>query len=284
MSLLKYPYTNLHELNLDWLIEQLNKESPVVSVNGKQGIVTLTGQDINRVPNDTETLSGALDELDGDIGDINEKIGTTALPTTAQTLTGAIAEHETDITGINNKIGTTVLPTTAQTLTGAAAELDGDVTTINNKIGNTALPTTAQTLTGAVSEISGQIIKSSAIQEDAKSYGGGGTAVTNTTFVLAELSLTGGTTGILFIDASGTAEIDINDVMVFRLYDGETLLGSFGSSNLQGKQWISASGHYKLSSAAHSLKWVLTTYGGSNIQVPAYCSLTGRLAYIPLPA
>lgn len=152
MSLLKYPYTNLHELNLDWLIEQLNKESPVVSVNGKQGIVTLTGQDINRVPNDPETLSGALDELDGDIGDINEKIGTTALPTTAQTLTGAIAENDTNIDSINTKIGNTTIPTTAQTLTGAVDELSGDIGDINEKIGTTALPTTATTLTGAIAE------------------------------------------------------------------------------------------------------------------------------------
>ena len=152
MSLLKYPYTNLHELNLDWIIEQLNKENPVISVNGKQGIVTLTGQDINRAPNNPQTVEQAISSQGTSIQSVQTKIGVTPLPTTAQTLTGAIAEHETDITGINNKIGNTVLPTTAQTLTGATAELDGDVTGINNKIGNTALPTTAQTLTGAIAE------------------------------------------------------------------------------------------------------------------------------------
>ena len=38
-----FPYTNLHELNLDWLIQELNKikESVVISVNGQTGEVIL---------------------------------------------------------------------------------------------------------------------------------------------------------------------------------------------------------------------------------------------------
>ena len=40
MALLLMPYTNLHELNLDWIINTL-KESGVVSVNGETGIVVL---------------------------------------------------------------------------------------------------------------------------------------------------------------------------------------------------------------------------------------------------
>ena len=38
-----FPYTNLHELNLDWLVDQLNHmtESQVLSVNGMTGQVTL---------------------------------------------------------------------------------------------------------------------------------------------------------------------------------------------------------------------------------------------------
>ena len=40
MGMLLMPYTNLHELNLDWIIQQL-KESGVLSVNGETGIVVL---------------------------------------------------------------------------------------------------------------------------------------------------------------------------------------------------------------------------------------------------
>ena len=164
MSLLKLPYTNLHELNLDWIIEQLNQEGAVLSVNGKHGTVTLTAEDIERTPNNPQTVEQALTAQGTSIQTARNEIGVTPLPTTAQTLTGAIAEHETDISGIDNKIGTTALPTTAQTLTGAIAENAGEIADIqDNVIGSTALPTTAQTLTGAITENAGEIAD---IQDD----------------------------------------------------------------------------------------------------------------------
>ena len=48
-----FPYTNLHELNLDWLIEQLNKisSSSVLSVNGQTGQVTLYENATVQFPN-----------------------------------------------------------------------------------------------------------------------------------------------------------------------------------------------------------------------------------------
>lgn len=80
---------------------------------------------------------------------------------------------QSDMTSVQNKLGSTALPTTAQTVTGAIAELDGDVTTLNtavggkasqsdmtsvqNTIGSTTLPTTAQTLTGAIAELDGDV-------------------------------------------------------------------------------------------------------------------------------
>ena len=153
MAILKYPYTNLHELNLDWLIEQLNnQDGPVRSVNGKSGMVVLTGEDIERSTSNPQTVADALQTQGTSIQTARNQIGTTPLPTTAQTVTGAIAEHETDITDINNKIGSTALPTIAQTLTGAIAENAGEIANVDDTIGSTALPTTAQTLTGAIAE------------------------------------------------------------------------------------------------------------------------------------
>lgn len=155
MSLIKYPYTNLHELNLDWIIEQLNnQDGPVRSVNGKSGIVTLTGEDIVRSSSNPETVATALNTQGTSIQTVRNQIGVTALPTTAQTLTGAIAENAQEIADVeDNVIGSTALPTTAQTLTGAIAENAQEISNVeDNVIGNTALPTTAQTLTGAIAE------------------------------------------------------------------------------------------------------------------------------------
>ena len=167
MSVLRFPYTDLHTLNLDWIIEQLNKEGAVLSVNDKHGVVVLTGEDIKRNTTTPETVAQALTSQGTAIQTVRTQIGTTPLPTVAQSLTGAIAENAGEIADIqDNVIGSTALPTTAQTLTGAIAENAGDINTnatnigtntndisgINTKIGTTALPTTAQTLTGAISE------------------------------------------------------------------------------------------------------------------------------------
>ena len=48
-----FPYTNLHELNLDWIIKTLNelKESQVLSVNGMTGDVILYENAIMQLPN-----------------------------------------------------------------------------------------------------------------------------------------------------------------------------------------------------------------------------------------
>lgn len=51
-----FPYTNLHELNLDWLIDELNriKESAVLSVNGQTGDVVLYEDATVQFPNISE--------------------------------------------------------------------------------------------------------------------------------------------------------------------------------------------------------------------------------------
>ena len=126
MAVIMFPYTNLHELNLDWIIEQLNKEGAVLSVNGKNGIVTLTGEDIKRAAASSETVAQALTTQGTSIQSVRTQIGTTELPTIAQTITGAIAENAGEIANIQDDvIGSTPLPTAAQTLTGAISEISG---------------------------------------------------------------------------------------------------------------------------------------------------------------
>ena len=51
-----FPYTNLHELNLDWFINELNriKESAVLSVNGQTGDVVLYEDATVQFPNISE--------------------------------------------------------------------------------------------------------------------------------------------------------------------------------------------------------------------------------------
>lgn len=130
MAMFMVPYTNLHELNLDWIIEQLNAQGSVLSVNDKHGIVVLTGADLARSTTNPETVADALTIQGSNIQTVRTQIGTTELPTIAQTITGAIAENAGEIANIQDDvIGSTPLPTTAQTLTGAISELNGKMMT-----------------------------------------------------------------------------------------------------------------------------------------------------------
>ena len=66
----KLPYTNFHDLNLDWIIKRIknvyNDENPppypVKTVNGQVGNVHLTGDDIPVSPNDDTVISTKLAE------------------------------------------------------------------------------------------------------------------------------------------------------------------------------------------------------------------------------
>ena len=59
MGLLMLPYTNLHELNLDWIINAL-RESGVLSVNGQTGIVVLYPEANIEFPDVPSDLSWSL--------------------------------------------------------------------------------------------------------------------------------------------------------------------------------------------------------------------------------
>ena len=63
----QFPYTNFHELNLDWLIEQLNmiKETTVLSVNGETGDVILYKDPLVRLPDITQDTWNLFRYADG---------------------------------------------------------------------------------------------------------------------------------------------------------------------------------------------------------------------------
>ena len=67
-----FPYTNFHDLNLDWIIQKImdaySPDNPppvgmVASVNGKTGIVVLTGEDIKAAAGDPDSIKTILDNL-----------------------------------------------------------------------------------------------------------------------------------------------------------------------------------------------------------------------------
>ena len=62
-----FPYTNLHELNLDWLINEIKKieETTVISVNGQTGEVILYQNAVMQLPDVTEDHWSIIRMADG---------------------------------------------------------------------------------------------------------------------------------------------------------------------------------------------------------------------------
>lgn len=58
----RYPYSNYHEINLDWIVDKLKRveESGVRSVNGQVGDVTIDTESIGAVPTSTQINGKAL--------------------------------------------------------------------------------------------------------------------------------------------------------------------------------------------------------------------------------
>ena len=86
--------------------DDIPSSSGVVSVNGKAGVVTLTGDDITQEEGSAVTVASALNTLGDDVENITNKIGNTAMGTQATTITGAVKEHSTAISSANSNIST----------------------------------------------------------------------------------------------------------------------------------------------------------------------------------
>lgn len=116
-----------------------------------------------------QTLSGAVNELDADTGDLNTRLTTAEGKITADegTLATAVSNISTlsgKVSAVETKVGNAVLITTASDLSGAVNELKneidgagssiaGRVTALETQCGSEVLETTAQTLSGAINEL-----------------------------------------------------------------------------------------------------------------------------------
>lgn len=61
MGLNNYPYTNFHEMNLDWILEQFQKE--VARLEALEAFVAQAGQDITQLKSQVNTLNTAITTL-----------------------------------------------------------------------------------------------------------------------------------------------------------------------------------------------------------------------------
>lgn len=131
--------------------DDIPSSSGVVSVNGKAGIVTLTGDDIAQEEGSAVTVASALNTLGDNVENITDKIGSTSMGTQATTVTGAIREHSTaignantNIININTKlgnVGSTPVQDQIDTLNSKIAYyIDTPVTLSNADLINVDLP------------------------------------------------------------------------------------------------------------------------------------------------
>ena len=86
--------------------DDIPSSSGVVSVNGMAGVVSLDGDDIPKESGSSDTVASAINGLENDTTNLDNKIGNTSMGTQATTVTGALKEHSTAITNLNNKFKT----------------------------------------------------------------------------------------------------------------------------------------------------------------------------------
>lgn len=112
-----------------------------------------------------QTLSGAVNELDGEIGGIDTRLTTAegkivGDESTLSTAVNNISTLSGKVSALETKVGSAVLTTTASDCSGAINELDaedgvlaGKITALETQNGSEVLQTVAQTLSGAINEL-----------------------------------------------------------------------------------------------------------------------------------
>lgn len=109
-----FPYTNLHELNLDWIVQQLNmiKESVVISVNGQTGDVILYQNATVQFPDVAESDWSIIRMADGTTRGIIFKDDNSAYIVHGNQLSRIYSDDNPPaypVTSVNGKTGAVVL-------------------------------------------------------------------------------------------------------------------------------------------------------------------------------
>ena len=141
------------------------------SVGDRDAIAALQVQNGSEALETTaQTLSGAVNELNTEFGDVNTRLTVAEGKITADegTLATAVSNISTlagKVSAVETKVGNAVLETTASDLSGAVNELkneidgsgvgslDSRITALEEQNGNAVLETTAQTLSDAINEL-----------------------------------------------------------------------------------------------------------------------------------
>ena len=154
-----WPYTDIHELNLDWILEKVK----ALDAKLNDDIDTYVQEYIDEHFEDWTVNAN----YDPDTQTIVYTNGTGAQQTLGDVIRFAIDNVFVNIKDATARTAAATAQNTANNATSAAGTAQstannntGSITTINNKIGTATLATDAQTLTGAINEVEDEVISS----------------------------------------------------------------------------------------------------------------------------